>query len=522
MLSFELQNFIVKSASGGDLELEKYLCSIAPTLIPLSAAFAFSPAIQALQFQSYLVDAALDKSNNLVDHFTSNRTMLADSTSISKIIGDGETDNYRSAVARMKDRENSWNRVEREGEEDTKTYSISKGKGRLTEDAKHYDLSSNRSLNRSCSFEQMQGKTEGIGDSADFNSMARKSSSLSRTKNLTGEPLLSTTTQQFTEYFDTGNSLPVEIGIKLEFPDIPVIGTLGIVIKLSSFNRPLSIGTIQLEIPPIDYVNIGKLDLPMPTCVANSPDDITREVLTCDNMVESIGFGFRSAVKWNWEVSWSMNLFIISLTARVAGSSDRIYSSHVKNEQVCSNATSGVAGLTFGHNDYKQTGSSSSKGTSKTTSKSNTQHNSGNYNRGERVQYSRTKGEVKGLIEFCSQSDSASRRLRVATGNIDGVSKTWARTISDGKGQSKRITSSDTSSQYWNQMVKNLGNLKKLLLKRLEQQQNIALTMTGTLGEQTLMNLCSFSHFEDTSNGLCFSNNGLLRTSKSGKISCNR
>lgn len=510
MLSVPLKQFIVRSASGGDIELEKFLGEVFPTLYPLAQVYAFSKPVLTLNLQMLLVDAALDKSTGLVDYFNSNRVMLSDSTTVSKIVGDGETDNFRTAIARMKDRENSWNRIEREGEEDTKNYHIAKSKSRLTEDTKHYDLSSNRSLSRGCSFEEMQSSGDGIGEGTDFASMARSSKSLTRTNNLDAAPFKDFGIAKFQDYFVSGNILDINIDYVVNLKPLKLLGVIT-AINIDIFNGKYTIAHSTLVIPPVDAIIDGNVNLPLPSCTSDEADDIPQTTLKCSNLVDSVGYGFRSAVKWNWEVNWSLSFFGFSLSSRMSGSADRIYSQHVKNEQVCSNATSSVVGLTFGHNDYAQTDSGVTNGTTKSTNESYTQHNSGNYGRGERVSYSRAKGEIKGLIEFCSQSDSASRRLRVAHGNITGTSKTWARTIADTKGQAKRIANTDTSSKYWSQMVKNLIALKKLLLTRTQEQMKLSLKMVGTDSEETLFKLCTFDVLKDVSNELRIHHNGLLQ-----------
>jgi hypothetical protein len=107
-LTPRLVEHLIKASSGGDEGLENYLYEVYPSFVPMAHLISDSKAMYVVQLQMLMVQSALDKSINLVDYFETTRNMTIDFMYVAKTIGDGQTDNYRNASARMKDRENAW------------------------------------------------------------------------------------------------------------------------------------------------------------------------------------------------------------------------------------------------------------------------------------------------------------------------------------------------------------------------------------------------------------------------------
>ena len=474
-ISPQLAQFIVKSASGGDKGLEDYLFELYPTFIPFSNALAESKPQFVLRLQMFLVEAALDKSVNLVDYFSTSRDMVSDFTNVSKTIGDGETDNYRNAVSRMKDRENAWNRLEREGEEDTKNYHLSVSRSKGSEEGKSYDFSSTRNHSRGCSFDTAISKTEGKGNSKDYSNPVRKSSSLSRTKDLTPPGLA---------------ELQIERSLAQTIPS-------GLTFTINSlFNAKVEIPNIKAKYD-VSYLGIEK-----PNCTAKVPSDTEEEEPACDNLASSEGRSYRFNQNWNWTASAQ----IATVSSGLAGGGEVGEFASRRTDQVCTSSSSSVNGFSYGYNNYSQTDSGFNEGRTKNWGVGSTLHQTGAMARGERLSYGRSKGEVKGIIEFCSQTDSASRKRKVATGSVDAKATNWSRTITDSAGQSKKITNSKSSIIYWNHQVKNLKDLHRLLQQRYDDHHKMANKQISSVGEESLFRICSFTGKADVKP--CLSING--------------
>ena len=470
-LSPQLVDFLVRSASGGDVGLEAYLYELYPSFVPLAYLNSDSKPMYALWLQMFLIESALDKSLNLVDYFETTRNMSSDFTNVSKTIGDGQTDNYRNASSRMKDRENAWNRLEREGEEDTKNYHVSVSRSKGTEEGKSYDFSSTRNLNKGCSFDTAINKTEGKGDSRDYSRTVRSNKSLSKTANL-NPPGEATITQQTSLSNLRGSALIFSFGslngAVVNIPDVIA----------DESNQPESIQK--------------------PQCTGTDASESQKDDVTCEVQAPSEGATSRMVINWNWTAQASGPL---GVSAHLAGGGEISRSSGRRTDQVCSSSSGSVNGLSYGHNNYSQTDSGFNEGRTKSWGAGNTLHNTGGMSRGERLNYGRSKGEVKGLIEFCSQTDSASRKRRVGTGEVDAVAKSWARTVTDSAGSSKKITNSQSSIIYWNQQVRNLQSLHKLLQKRMDEQHEMLTKQIGTTGDESIFSLCTFTAKADV--GAC-------------------
>lgn len=463
-VSPQLAQYIVKAASGGDKGLEDYLFELYPSFIPFSDSLSTSKAQFVLRLQMLLIEAALDKSVNLVDYYSTTRDMTSDFTNVSKTIGDGETDNYRNATSRMKDRENAWNRLEREGEEDTKNYHVSVSRSKGTEEGKSYDFSTVRNHSKGCSFDTAISKSEGKGNSKDFSHTVRSSSSLSRTQNL--EP---GGTAEFAGTTTLGDKAPT-------------------VVQPFTFNI---LGPIFVQVPnlSIEYTEPSEAGVTAPSCTAKVPSTTEEEEVTCENQAPSVGKSASYRLAWNWSASGH----ITTVSSSVSGGGEISESASYRTDQVCTSSSSSVNGFNYGFNNYSQTDSGYNEGRTKNWGVGNTIHQTGAMSKGERVNYGRSKGEVKGIIEFCSQTDSASRKRKVATGSVDAKATNWSRTITDSKGQSKKITNSKSSIVYWNQQVKNLKELHKLLQKRLDDHHRMEVKQGSSASEESLFRLCTLT-----------------------------
>lgn len=254
----------------------------------------------------------------------------------------------------------------------------------------------------------------------------------------------------------------------------------------------------KVEIPDVTgYFDADFATPAKPTCAAKTPDDSSEQEVSCDDLVSSEGRNTRYSINWNWTASAQ----IATVSSGLGGGGELGESGGRRTDQVCSNSSSSVIGLSYGFNNYSQTDSGYNEGRTKNWGVGNTLHQAGSMARGERLNYGRSKGEVKGLIEFCSQTDSASRKRKVGTGEVDAVAKNWSRTVSDTAGSSNKITNSKSSIIYWNQQVKNLNALHKLLLARLNQQYDFTTLQVGTDSEESLFSLCSFTAKADV--GAC-------------------
>ena len=471
-VSPQLAQYIVKAASGGDKGLEDYLFELYPSFIPFSDALSTSKAQFVLRLQMLLIEAALDKSVNLVDYYNTTRDMTSDFTNVSKTIGDGETDNYRNATSRMKDRENAWNRLEREGEEDTKNYHISVSRSKGTEEGKSYDFSTVRNHSKGCSFDTAVSKSEGKGNSKDFSHTVRSSSSLSRTKDLAPKGLA---------------ELQIDRSLAQTIPT-------GLVFNINSlFNAKVEIPNVKAK------YDVSYLGVEQPNCTAKVPSTTAEEEPACDNIASSEGRSYRFNQNWNWTASAQ----IATVSSGLGGGGEVGESKSRRTDQVCVSSSSSVNGFNYGFNNYSQTDSGYNEGRTKNWGVGNTIHQTGAMAKGERVNYGRSKGEVKGIIEFCSQTDSASRKRKVATGSVDAKATNWSRTITDSKGQSKKITNSKSSIIYWNQQVKNLKELHKLLQKRLDDHHLMEVKQGSSASEESLFRLCTLTAKADIA--LCLS-----------------
>ncbi len=204
-------------------------------------------------------------------------------------------------------------------------------------------------------------------------------------------------------------------------------------------------------------------DLPVKPICAPSVTPDGEPVSICDNLRPSVGAGFRSSFSMNGSLTVGIGPVSLSITA----SKHLERSDHWRIQHVCSAGNGRVNAVSSSSITYQQDDAMTSSGNTKTEAAGFNQHDIGRRGDSLRTSTAALHAESSGRMDSCGESHSNSQRQ--AHGEAQNTGQSFSRmerhSESDIKFQS--ISKTITEARYFNQIFRQLLELRKLLWERL-------------------------------------------------------
>lgn len=426
-ISDSLKDILVASVACGDTALEGMLRDNFDTIACISGVEAcFKPNILLVRLQVGLTDYALDAARNLIDEFSSRGNGAGESHFRGSSYRDSEAQKQSQGTSFFKSRGNSFNNFTRTSESHESSFSTSRAQadGQFRNDGT--DASYRQQNSTVVSFDDADVKGVGRGDGTSTYNSTRTSSASTRTS---------------------------------PNPSIPTIAPIP---------TPKLIFNIALPGAGIKYV-AGNLFNPLPPVCGPSNADPDQAPTSCGaGLRPSVGAGFKSV--WTGNATTNVTIPIPFVGVAHLGFNFSLMeteSEHFRVQHVCSSGHSTVNAASTSNIQYQQQDDMVSNGETHLSGVGRDTHNIVRAGTSTRTSTSKLHAESTGRMDSCGESHSFSTRQ--AHGEAQNTGQSTSRSEGHSESENQFINRSKTisTSRYFNQIFKQLRQLRDILWTRL-------------------------------------------------------
>lgn len=421
-ISETLRNMLVSSVACGDGKLAALIAENFSTIECLARlSGCATPDMQLIQLQVQLADFALDAARGLIDEVKVRGTGAGETHFRGNSYRDSQAKRQSQGTSFFKSRANSANNFARTSESHESSFSTARSQadGKFTNTG--FDRSRRQQNATTESFDKAKVVGEGEGRGESHYLSTRNSSAKSQTK---------------------------------PNPDFMPI-TPSPISMIETF-QGATLATKR-------YIPVFSSLPTKPTCdPADLPPDASPDI--CQNLQPSVGAGFRSS----YAINGSMSISVGPISLAAGFDKKRTQSEHFRTQHVCSAGSGSVVANSRSNISYKQEDSSESSGKTTTEASGFAQNNIGRNGDSLRTSTSKTHAESTGRMDSCGESHSSAQRLAHGEAQNTGESSGRSERHSESQIKFQSISNILTEARYFNQIFKQLAELRKLLWERLQ------------------------------------------------------
>lgn len=482
-ISDALKQMLIDSVACGDANIAALVAANFDVIECLSGAGSCkTPDVQLIHLQVGLADFALDQARNFVDRIKTRGSQNGETHFRGSGYRDAEASKASQGTSVFKSRANSINNFTRT----SAARETSSSTSRAQSDGSFLNVGSDRSTRKQNSsttaYDKAKSVTEGTGDGCSNYLMHRENKTDSQTGQNPG--LIGPTVV-------AGPEAHVELT-----PDnilLSAVAGFGIIVAgpiVHTFMVPnFKIGTGTCgAVPNLSY------DVEPPLC----------------NPKASRGFGGRSMLKKTG--NWSMSIPVVGTISSATGT-ERSTSIHEKFEQVCSRGFGKVEGESNSCIRYIENTDGTSKGETHMLATGEQQQAVQRSGTSTKTSASKLHAESTGSMDSCGESHSQAQRLAHGDAQNTGTSQSRSEFHDESNVKFQSVAKAITEARYFNQIFKQLAELRKLLFKEmtdLEARKRASLSPVSTCAKRRRLTAPPLFYFGNT-----------LRCGRCLKGSCN-
>lgn len=431
-LSETLKGMLISSAACGDAELAASIAEHYDTIVCLSGAgLCVTPDIRMLEIQIGLTDHAIDKARGLIDRVTTRGDGSGESHYRGTNYSDSEASKRSGGVSTFTSRSSSANNFTRTSKSRETSSSTSRAESNGFFQNVGLDRSRRQQNSESRSFDKATSTGDGGGSGSSTHTSNRTSTAATRTA---PNPRFS-------------NSI------------IPApVPTL---VSASGINTPgLASQIIQ------KWAALNNINLNIPTCDPSVPNSEAVPTV-CGNLTPSVGSGFRSTFNASGSLSVGIASPFGSLVLATSWSSTSQSSNHFRAQHVCSAGSGKSAGRSTSRLNYSQNDGASSDGETTVLQIGYDQRDVKREGTSTRSSTSKLHAESAGSMDSCGESHSSSARKAHGEAANSGESMSRSEGHSENQINFKSIAKTIAEARYFNQVFKQLVELREILWERM-------------------------------------------------------
>lgn len=443
-ISETLRSMLISSVACGDEKLALLISESFPVIECMSRlSGCMTPDIQLIQLQVGLADFALDAARGFVDQVKVRGTGAGETHFRGTSYRDSTAKRQSQGTSFFKSRANSANNFARTSASRESSFSTARSQadGQFTNTG--HDRSRRQQNAETVSFDKAKVVGEGEGQGQSTYLSTRTSRARSQTK---------------------------------PNPDFtPIIPTP---IAMTETFQGATIATNR-------YVGVFTTAPTKPTCdPADLPPDADPDI--CENLQPSVGAGFRSS----YSINGSMSVSVGPISLAAGFEKNRTASNHFRTQHVCSSGSGSVRATSSSSIKYRQDDDSESAGKTTTDASGFVQQDVRRTGNSERTSTSKTHAESTGRMDSCGESHSSAQRKAHGEAQNTGESQGRSERHAESEIKFQSVSNILTEARYFNQIFKQLADLRKLLWERLQtieaKSRASLLSMHACAGRRTL------------------------------------
>lgn len=448
-ISDGLKNLLIASVACGDDALDGMLRDNFEVISCIAGVEScVLPNLSLIRLQVGLADYALDAARNLVDQFVSRGDGFGEAHFRGSSYRDAEAAKQSQGTSKFRSRGNSYNNFERTSESHESSFSTSRAQADGTFRNEGTDTSYRQQNSTVASFDDADVKGTGAGNGHSSYFSTRNSSASSR----------------------TAPNPRISPPAPFKFPKITII----------------NVGTVPVPLFGTQWFAVDvnpEPDHGAPIC-SNSTANPDVAPTACNDIRPSIGQGFKSV--WNGNATATLGIsipFVGSVSLTYGFSNTETISAHYRQQMVCSVGRSTVDAVSASDITYEQRDEMKAIGETHLSAVGRDIHAIQRAGNSLRTSTSKLHAESTGRMDSCGESHSFSTRQ--AHGEAQNTGQSTSRSEGHSESENKFINRSKTiaTARYFNQVFKQLKQLRDLLWTRLLDEEARVRVRKGPLAD---------------------------------------
>lgn len=436
-ISDALKQMLVDSVACGDSKIAAAVAANFNVIECIAGAGSCkTPDVQLIHLQVGLADFALDQARSLIDQVKVRGEANGQTHFRASGYRDAEAQKNSQGTSVFKSRANSTNSFTRTSAARESSLSTSRAQA----DGSFLNIGSDRSTRQqnASTTDSLKAKsvTEGTGDGCSTYQMARENTT-------------NTQTGQNPNLVSASVAAVPRFKIEITPDNLLLVAAAGI---------HLVVAGPVLTSQALPVFKIGKS-----SCGSITPDAGSAPT-GCGIIPPSVGYSARTSVQSSG--NWSIGLPVVGVISSATGTGTQT-SIHEKYEQVCTRGRGTVEGESKSCLRYVENTDGTSHG--ETHSLSSGGQNQAVSRQGDSLKTSASKlhAESAGSMDSCGESHSQAQRLAHGEAQNTGTSSSRGEHHSESETKFQSVAKSISEARYFNQIFKQLKQLRELLFKEL-------------------------------------------------------